>query len=235
MNELPEACQSLVGINGRPPLLRKNEIDKVKSNLFLKDMAKNSVIRGNFKEKLISKRNDFIREEAIKLNSPPIRPVSLQISPSSVLKYKSIIVPNAEFSYDQNIKRGEALSCIYNFISMVASWSAALGLVCENTENYSNPIVTTYRKPNKIFNIDSSSIFLGKSPNKKVLITKEAKLALSLVHRTAGTTKSSNAPAIQDRSVQYFSIVSADGKLHAIIVSIKDNCYKEELASIFRV
>jgi len=132
---------------------------------------------------------------------------------------------------EQNMRRTEALSDLYNFVSLSALWSAIIGN--ENVlDMFKNEKQDLIIDQDLIFNTDCTSILIGEKDSKAAYLAEGSREKLREKNMSTGITKEPNLPD-QERSVQLVVTTNAAGNLIHTAVKFKDNTVKSK--KIFEV
>lgn len=132
---------------------------------------------------------------------------------------------------EQNMRRKEALSDLYNFVSLSALWSAIIGN--ENVlDMFKNEKQDLIIDQDLIFNTDCTSILIGEKDSKAAYLAEGSREKLREKNMSIGITKEPNLPD-QERSVQLVVTTNAAGNLIHTAVKFKDNTVKSK--KIFEV
>ena len=207
----------------------------------INDLSKRSGTRFEINEMLAKERSDHAA--AIcggDLNDVPAT-MLMPLSSRTTFNYRNKIAPVCQAVHDSTHARTEALNEFYNPVAFAVALRVAHGFTTSKNKLGREAGEVSRINPNKLFNCDTSSHFLGDDDNlSKVFLAAGSQDALQILNRTATTTSSMSssgaaAQPCQQRSVQYLIVVSASGRAHSCVISIKDSSFPKESARLYKV
>ncbi len=218
--------ESIVVPMGRPLHVSPQLLVDMTEEAKVRDMLKDSFTSETFQESLEKKMQATLDSDP---NLPPLKARKLKPKTLHRNLVKALPVEVSQPSI-QNSRRMEASQDAFNAISLAATWPAVIsGPTVDGIEDTEGAIDKDF-----MFNIDATSLILGKEVVKKVYLALGSKEKLKKLNLSAAITKKKEL-AYQPRGVHVMATTSASGDLVHTLIKVKDNTAKEITRVVVRI